>query len=82
MSAIASSIESNGLVVLGQLLGQRGSTPASRCKVRYDGSRRPERSSEIADSVSPAFSATWAAVSPASSIDSFKTSANRLTPSG
>ena len=40
---------------LGQLQSPVPAAPAvSRCSVRYDGSRRPERSSEIADSVSPA----------------------------
>ncbi len=76
VDCILDRIERRG--ALGRRRCQAGSTAVSRCSVRYDGSRRPERSSDTADSVIPALAASSAAERPAASIAALREAANWL----
>ncbi len=68
MAAIAASIESIAFGSATAAPARPGSAADSARTVRYDGSRRPLRSSEIAASVNPDRWATCAADSPASAM--------------
>ena len=79
MSAIADSIESIVLRSVDSRCPSSGRAEASIRTVRYDGSRRPLRSSEIAASVSPDRCASWDADIPAWAMAARSSSEKRST---